>query len=120
MLPYFARSSPVVTIKLISKDGTVRLEVHAKPRAKQSRIVGPREGAIEVAIAAPPVDGAANEELVRVLASMLEIPRRNVEILRGATSQKKLVAVRGRTEDEIRDRLVPAEGRDGRGRGNVT
>lgn len=85
-----------MTIKLSEKDGgrfKFAFEVHAKPRAKKSRIVGPRGDALEVALAAPPVDGAANEELVRVLADALGIPRRNVTIVRGETSQKKLVAV---------------------------
>ncbi len=82
-----------MTIKLSEKDGSVRFEVHAKPRAKKSRIVGPRGDALEVALAAPPVDGAANEELVRLLAEVLGVPKRSVAILRGETSQKKLVAV---------------------------
>jgi uncharacterized protein (TIGR00251 family) len=96
-----------VTIKLIEKDGTVRFEVHAKPRAKKSRIVGPRGEALEVALAAPPVDGAANEELVRVLAEALAVPRRSIEIVRGATSQKKLVAVTGIARDAVAARLEP-------------
>ncbi|MBX3208619.1 MAG: DUF167 domain-containing protein [Labilithrix sp.] len=80
-------------MKLSEKDGLVRFEVHARPRAKKSRIVGSRGDALEVALSAPPVDGAANEELVRVLATALGVPRRSVSIIRGATSQKKLVAV---------------------------
>lgn len=82
-----------MTIKLSEKDGMLRFEVHAKPRAKKSRIVGPRGDALEVALAAPPVDGAANDELVRVLSKALDVPRRNVRIVRGETSQKKLVGV---------------------------
>jgi uncharacterized protein len=82
-----------VTIKLSEKDGAYRFEVHAKPRAKKSRIVGPRGDALEVALAAPPVDGAANEELIRVLAATLDLPRRSVTLVRGETSQKKLVSV---------------------------
>lgn len=97
-----------MTIKLVEKDGAVRFEVHAKPRAKKSRIVGPREGAVEIALAAPPVEGAANEELIRLLASALGLPKRSVAIVRGETSQKKLVAVTGRSEAEIRERLVPS------------
>jgi uncharacterized protein (TIGR00251 family) len=95
-----------VTLKLTEKDGTVRLQIRAKPRAKKSRVLGGREdGALEVALAAPPVDGAANDELVRVLASALGIPRRNVEILRGETAQTKLVAIHGLPADEITSRL---------------
>lgn len=97
----------LVTIKLIQKDGAVRFEVYAKPRAKKSRIVGAREGAVEIALAAPPVEGAANEELIRLLASTLEVPKRAVVLVRGETSQKKLVAVTGRSEAEILARLLP-------------
>lgn len=82
-------------IELKEKDGWVRFEVHAKPRAKKSRIVGERGTALEVALAAPPVDGAANEELVRVLANELGVARRQVVIIRGETAHKKLVAVEG-------------------------
>lgn len=101
-----------MTIKLSEKDGTIRFEVHAKPRAKKSRIVGPRGDALEVALAAPPVDGAANEELVKVLAKALEIPRRSVQILRGETSQKKLVAVElaaGLDVEAMLARLTPPQ-----------
>jgi uncharacterized protein (TIGR00251 family) len=103
-----------VTIKLSEKDGTVRFEVHAKPRAKKSRIVGPRGDALEVALAAPPVDGAANEELVRTLAKALDVPRRSVQIVRGETSQKKLVAVElsaGLDVEAMLARLTPNEER---------
>lgn len=101
-----------MTIKLSEKDGTIRFEVHAKPRAKKSRIVGPRGDALEVAIAAPPVDGAANEELVKVLAKALDVPRRSVRIVRGETSQKKLVAVEldaGLDAEALLARLTPEE-----------
>ncbi len=103
-----------MTIKLSEKDGTIRFEVHAKPRAKKSRIVGTRGEALEVALAAPPVDGAANDELVRVLAKALDVPRRSVQIVRGETSREKLVAVElsaGLDIDALRTRLTPSEER---------
>jgi len=93
-----------VAIKIVEKDGALRIEVHAKPRAKKSRLVGPRGDALEVSLAAPPVDGAANEELVRVLSEALEVPKRQIVILRGETAQKKLVEIRppsGTTLDEV-------------------
>lgn len=100
-----------MTIKLSEKEGSIRFEVHAKPRAKKSAIVGPSGAAAEalvVALAAPPVDGAANEELVRFLADVLGVPRRNVTIVRGETSQKKLVAIRGLDMTTLLDRLTTA------------
>ena len=82
-------------IKLSEKDGWLRFEVHAKPRAKKSCIVGPRGEAVEIALAAPPVDGAANEELIKMLSKALGVPKRNLQLVRGETSHTKLVAVFG-------------------------
>jgi uncharacterized protein (TIGR00251 family) len=82
--------------------------VHAKPRAKKSRIGGARGKALEVAVAAPPVDGAANDELVRTLAEALCLPRRDVRIVRGEGSRSKVVEVRGLGVDEVRARLARA------------
>ena len=92
-------------MKLVEKDGAVRFEVHAKPRAKKSTIVGERGDAIEVALAAPPVDGAANEELIRVVSTSLDVPKRDVELVRGETSREKLLAVRGLSLPELELRL---------------
>ena len=88
--------------------GGLRFEVHARPKASRSAICGARDGALDVRLAAPPVDGAANEELVRVIASALKIARRDVVLVRGATSKTKLVEVRGLAIDEVRIRLREA------------
>ena len=95
-------------MRLVEKDGAVRFEVHAKPRAKKSKVVGERGDAIEIAIAAPPVDGAANEELVRFVAKVLAIRQRDVELVRGDTAREKLLSVTGLTAAEIESRLRAA------------
>jgi uncharacterized protein (TIGR00251 family) len=92
---------PEDAMKLVDKDGAIRFEVHAKPRAKKSRLVGERGDALEIALAAPPVDGAANEELVRFVARLLGVPRRQVALVRGETSREKLVAVTGLSLAEL-------------------
>ncbi len=94
-------------MKLVDVEGGVRFEIWAKPRAKKSRVVGERGDAIEVSLAAPPVDGAANEELVRVLSELLDVPKRAVAIVRGDTSQRKLVEIAGVSAEEARRRLLP-------------
>jgi uncharacterized protein (TIGR00251 family) len=95
-------------LKVTASGATVRFEVHAKPRAKKSGIGMVRaDGSLDVALAAPPVDGAANDELVRVLAEALSCPRRDVTIARGASSKKKLVEVTGVDRDELLRRLRP-------------
>ncbi len=97
-------------MKLLEKDGAVRFEVHAKPRAKKSRVVGERGDAVEIALAAPPVDGAANDELVRLLGKVLGLPKRDIELVRGEGSREKLVAVTGLPASEVEVRLRAAFG----------
>jgi uncharacterized protein (TIGR00251 family) len=95
-------------MKLALKDGAVRFEVHAKPRAKKSKVIGERGDAVEIALAAPPVDGAANEELVRFVARVLAVRQRDIELVRGESSREKLLAVTGLTVAEIEVRLRAA------------
>jgi uncharacterized protein (TIGR00251 family) len=92
----------------VSKDGAVTFEVRAKPNAKKSAIAGVREGALEVRVAAPPLDGAANDELVATLASVLGIPRRDVHLVHGTSSRIKRIEVHGLSVDEVRARLAVA------------
>ncbi len=71
------------------------LVVRAKPRAKKSKILGFKEGELEVALAAPPVDGAANGKFVRVVAEAFDVPARAVSIERGASGRHKRVRIEG-------------------------
>ncbi len=89
----------------VTREGAVRFEVHARPRARESRVAGVREGALVVQLAAPPVDGAANAELLETIAGALSVPRRTVALVRGDTSRAKLVEVVGLAVDEVRARL---------------
>jgi uncharacterized protein len=73
------------------KDGCVTLSVRVKPRASKSAVLGVRAGELEVAVRASPVDGRANEELVRVLAEHFEIPKSTVTIARGQSGRSKTV-----------------------------
>lgn len=95
-------------MKLLEKDGAVRFEVHAKPRARKSKVVGERGDAVEIALAAPPVEGAANEELVRFVGKVLGLPKRDVTLVRGDTSRQKLLAVVGLSVVEVEARLRAA------------
>jgi uncharacterized protein (TIGR00251 family) len=76
-------------------DGAITFGVRVVPRASRSAVVGEHEGALRVRVAAPPVDGEANEELVRTLAKALDVPRRAVEIVSGLSSKTKRVRVSG-------------------------
>lgn len=65
------------------------------PRASRSEIAGALDGALRVRLAAPPVEGAANEELVRTLARALDVPRGAIEIRSGHTAKLKQLRVHG-------------------------
>ena len=75
--------------------GGVILEVRVIPRAAKSGIAGTRDGALLVRLNAPPVEGAANAELIAVLGKALGVPKRSVEIVAGAQARTKRVRVTG-------------------------
>ena len=76
-------------------DGGISLRVRVQPRASRDGIGGERNGALAVRLTAPPVEGAANEALTKLLARALGIPAGAVRVLRGQTGREKLVHVYG-------------------------
>ena len=85
--------------------GAARIRVRVKPRASKSTVLSIREGALEVAVAAPPVDGEANSELIRTLAAAFGCAKSAIEIIFGEGSRSKLVSITGLTEAELRVKL---------------
>lgn len=80
-------------IRFTEKDGALIFTVRAVPRASKSEIAGSRDGALKVRLASPPVDGAANAELIKLLAKTFGVSKSAVEIIGGQTSKTKLVKV---------------------------
>jgi uncharacterized protein (TIGR00251 family) len=89
------------------RGAVVRVGVHVQPRASRSEIVGLHGAALKVRLQAPPVDGAANEALVKLLADRLGVPRRSVHVVAGATSRAKTVEIEGTTENAVRALAAP-------------
>lgn len=81
------------------------LAVQVQPRAARSEIGGWHGGALKVRLAAPPVDGAANDALLRYLAERLGTSRANVRLLSGRGSRRKRIEVMGLTLQAVLDRL---------------
>ena len=73
--------------------GGVLLLVSVMPNAKRTEVDGLHDGALRIRLAAPPIEGRANEALVAWLARSLGIPKRSVELLRGESSRRKQVAL---------------------------
>lgn len=84
----------------------VLLLVRVQPRAARNEICEPIGNELKVRIAAPPVDSAANDALVRFLAEVLQTPRNAVELVRGAASRHKVVSIRGLPVEQIHLRLT--------------
>ncbi len=73
----------------------VVLTLHVQPGAKRSEIAGLHGDALKIRLAAPPIEGRANEALLRFIAELFAVPLRNVELLRGAQSRHKMVKISG-------------------------
>lgn len=84
--------------------GRVILSIHVTPRARRERLTA-REGSLRAWLRAAPVDGAANEALIALLAERLGVRRSAISIVRGQTAREKQVAVTGATLATLRLRL---------------
>ena len=82
-------------IQYSEKDRGLTFAVRIVPRASRSEIAGEHNGALRIRIAAPPVEGAANRELIRLLAKSFRLPQNAVEIISGAASKSKIVHIAG-------------------------
>ena len=81
--------------------GALVFAVRVVPRASRSEIAGEHGGALKVRVAAPPVEGAANEELTRFLAKQFGVAARDVEVLSGRASKTKRVRVGGANASDL-------------------
>ena len=88
-----AMNSPDASPCLSARGDGVLLQVSVMPNAKRTEVDGLHDGALRVRLAAPPIDGRANEALIAWLAKALGVPRRDVEVLRGESSRRKQVAI---------------------------
>jgi uncharacterized protein len=82
--------------------------VRVQPGAKRDAVLGLHDGAIKIALTAPPVDGRANEALLAFLAERLGLPRFRVDLVGGAASRSKVVRITGRSAVEVQAALSPA------------
>ena len=86
----------------------VTIRVYVTPRSSANKVVGEHNGAIKVALTAPPVEGAANRALVEFLAKALDVPRSAVRLVSGEASRSKVVQVTGVEAQIFLKRLLSA------------
>ena len=85
---------------------SLTITLHVQPRARKTEIVGVYGDAIKIKVAAPPVEGAANDELVAFFAEFFGVPKSAVDVLRGSKSRNKVVVVEGVTVAEFTELLI--------------
>ena len=82
-----------------------RITLKVQPRAKVTRVVGKMENAYRLQLAAPPVDGKANDECIAFLADVAGVPKSRVRIVSGLTSRMKIVEIEGINQADMEARL---------------
>lgn len=82
------------------------LDIKVIPRAGRTALAGVRDGAVVIRLAAAPVEGAANRELIAFLSDVFDVPRRNITIVSGEKSRQKRVRIDGVTAEAVRQRCT--------------
>ncbi len=85
------------------------IDVRVIPRAKKTELAGTRDGAILVRVSAPPVEGAANDAVIELFASLLRIPRGSIRIVGGAHDRRKRLSIEGVSAEQVRAALDPGK-----------
>ena len=78
-----------------------RISLYIQPGASKTQIAGMHDGMIKMRVAAPPVEGAANQALVEFVAKRLRIPKSRVRVVSGVTSRRKVLEIDGVSPDAI-------------------
>ena len=92
-------------MRITEENDGIIFNVRVIPRSSRSEIVGEHEGAMKVRLSSPPVEGAANSELIKLLAKKLGVSRSAVTIVSGETSRTKRLRVTGVTASRLQDVL---------------
>lgn len=97
-----------MTLEVRATPRGVSISVAVKVRASRTRVIGENGGRLSVALAAPPVEGAANEALCAALADFFDVARGAVRILTGEKSRKKVVELGGMSVEAVLARVNQA------------
>ena len=84
---------------------TARVSLLVSPGATRNKVLGFAEGQLRIKVAAPPVKGKANRELIAFLSQVLDIGKSDINIIKGHTSRNKLIAIDGLSQEEAMKRL---------------
>ena len=97
-------SSPRL-LTILGSEARISLRVY--PNALRNEVLGSTEGVLRVRIAAPPLKGKANRELITFLSRLLGVGKSRIDIIRGHTTRNKVIAISGLSQEDIMKRLSP-------------
>jgi hypothetical protein len=89
----------------MSEQNQARLVVQVQPNARQNEVTNFENGVLQVRIAAPPIKGKANKELIEFLSKLLGINKSNLTMEKGMSSKRKVIAIKQLTPAQISERL---------------
>ena len=81
--------------------GEARIVVRVQPNAGRNEVLGFKNGCLHVKIAAPPVKGKANQELIGLLSDILKVSKSNIAIIKGMSSKTKVISISGLRQDQL-------------------
>ena len=84
-----------------------KISLRVSPNAARNEVVGFTDGVLRVKVAAPPVEGKANKELIALLARKLGLSKGDLTIIKGHTSRNKVIAINGLSQEQVLRRLLP-------------
>ena len=88
-------------INFTEKDGAIFFNVRAVPKSSKNEIVGEIDGAVKIKIKAPPIDGAANAELIKLLSKTFGVSKSAIVIIGGETSKNKYLKIENLTAEDF-------------------
>ena len=83
----------------------VEIWVQVHPNARRNEVQGEKDGIWHLKIAAPPVKGRANQELINLLSDVLQVSKSNLAIEKGLSSRRKLIDIRGLAQEQVKARF---------------
>lgn len=90
-----------MAIEFSLENDVLTFAIRVVPRASRTEIIGEHDGALKMRISPPPVDGAANEDIIKLLAKTFRVPRANVSIIAGQTSKLKRISITNAAHEKI-------------------
>jgi len=86
-------------------DSLTKISLRVQPGASRNAVTFDSENRVRIALTSPPIDGKANQALIKFLSKALQIPKRRISIVTGEKSRDKIVSIEGLSEKNIRERL---------------